>query len=688
MTKNNVQNSEEKNIITLDFSFSNIPIPFESKNTSDHTYVQWGLDNLYPNFLIGLYTTSSVHSAVVNQKTSYIIGGGIKIGEDTITNDTIMVNPSDGLEELVHKLTKDYILFNSFAVEVIFNVFGEPINYIHIPVHKLRMNRMKTKFFYCDDWSYSRKFIEYERYNPNVKITDPKSRIFYFDGYFPSINNVYPSPEYSASIKAIVTDASITEFNLNNIKNHFSPSTVITFFNGANVTDKVKQQITNEINEKFKGETGKKFIVDFQHKDGKPAEIKQLSANDWDKAYVEINNRNIDNIMIGHEVQNPSLFGVKTGGQLGSSQEIESSYEMFKNNYISVKRSELQSAFNLLFKFYNKVNDVLSFFDKPLFSKKISEATKEKIYTIDELRIMDGSEPLPNGQGQKFIGDATPMVMSNEPQPIVGANDSIKNLTGRQYQNVMRIVRNYNNGKLTKSQASLMLKNGFELSDTDIEIFLSNDDSEISAEEIAQFTEKKKSDYKILTEDDFELVKDMGDDITNYEILFENNFDVTSDVSEFLIGLDIEDTRLSILQKRIKEELGIDITQDKLNRILNKLSESGVINYKNNEGKIRILPNKSMDPTKPSQSGELMTMYKYIKRPEVPGGDLIKTSRGFCVKLINNGRLYTREEIQQMSRIFEYDVFKYAGGYYHNPQTDETTPYCRHTWQSIRVRRK
>jgi hypothetical protein len=85
--------------------------------------------------------------------------------------------------------------------------------------------------------------------------------------------------------------------------------------------------------------------------------------------------------MIGHEVQNPSLFGIKTSGQLGSSSEIQASYEMFKNNYISVKRNELSGALNALFYAYKPIQGSITFVDKPLFQNHIADATREKIYT-------------------------------------------------------------------------------------------------------------------------------------------------------------------------------------------------------------------------------------------------------------------------------------------------------------------
>jgi len=613
-----------KNTIILDFSSTNIPQPYESKNTSDSTYVSWGTNNQFPNFLIELYNTSAVHSAIINQKTTYIIGGGIKVGEEP---KDIMVNPSDSLVEFTSKCIKDYILFNAFAVEVVFNVFNEPIEYHHIPMQRLRMNKSKTKFFYNEDWVLSRKYVQYDRYNVKDNQTS-NSKVYYFDGYFPSMNLVYPTPEYFPSAKSIMTDASIAEFHLNNIKNHFSPSTIITFFNGQNVSEAVKQQVVRDLEQKYRGESGAKIIVDFQHKDGQAADIKQLSASDWDKAYVEIYARNIENIMYGHTVGSPSLFGVLKAGSLGSNQELETAYEIFKKNYVSVKRGEIETALNQLFTNFTEIGgQKVSFIDKPLFSTRLSDSIKEKIYTIDELRELDGKEPLPNGQGARLLSDSQPQV-----QPVQPVQQS-------------------------------------EQSEQPEDV-------------------KKKSNSKSLTEEDYELIKDLGAAFEEFEVIEEVNhfqFDKQSDVADFIINNDIKGLKIDELQQLLKDKK-IDVTQNQLDAILKDLTKSGVISYEEDkDGRIRIKP--LPEPNVPD-SNRVLTMYKYIKRPEVSGEDLLPTSRSFCVKLIDNKRLYTREEIQRMSEIFGYDVFRFCGGWYYNPDTDETTSHCRHQWQQLKVTRR
>jgi hypothetical protein len=70
--------------------------------------------------------------------------------------------------------------------------------------------------------------------------------------------------------------------------------------------------------------------------------------------------------------------------------------------------------------------------------------------------------------------------------------------------------------------------------------------------------------------------------------------------------------------------------------------------------------------------------YTYRTRPNVPNP--ITQSRAFCVKLIELNRSYSRQDIDNISVRVDRDVWRYRGGWYTNPDTGATTPFCRHEW--------
>ena len=194
-----------------------------------------------------------------------------------------------------------------------------------------------------------------------------------------------------------------------------------------------------------------------------------------------------------------------------------------------------------------------------------------------------------------------------------------------------------------------------------------------------------------LTSDDFEKVKDMGTPKLNFEFIcmggeeemnkIEIKFDTESDIADYVLNNDIKGLTINQLKVLIRKDLGLEITTKELNRTLSSLNDAGVIKSTINDGIIDIKP--PIEPKVPP-SRSVQVLYSYEVKPGL-GAPVIPTSRDFCIKLVENDRYYSRTEIQTMTEIFGYDIFKFTGGYYYNPDTQETTKSCRHFWQSTIV---
>jgi len=81
---------------------------------------------------------------------------------------------------------------------------------------------------------------------------------------------------------------------------------------------------------------------------------------------------------------------------------------------------------------------------------------------------------------------------------------------------------------------------------------------------------------------------------------------------------------------------------------------------------------------------ELRVVYTYEERPDAP--PLLGQSRPFCRRMMALNKVYTREEIDRISSIIGRDVWTYRGGWYHNWQTGQNEPACRHEWRQHLVR--
>lgn len=84
---------------------------------------------------------------------------------------------------------------------------------------------------------------------------------------------------------------------------------------------------------------------------------------------------------------------------------------------------------------------------------------------------------------------------------------------------------------------------------------------------------------------------------------------------------------------------------------------------------------------------ELLIRYSYEWKQGFSNKDK-KTSRPFCVALLDAGKMYSRSEIEQISARLGYSVWDRGGGWYTKPNTNEHEPSCRHQWVSNIVTRK
>lgn len=78
---------------------------------------------------------------------------------------------------------------------------------------------------------------------------------------------------------------------------------------------------------------------------------------------------------------------------------------------------------------------------------------------------------------------------------------------------------------------------------------------------------------------------------------------------------------------------------------------------------------------------EIFVKYKYT-------GPKDDRNRPFCSKVLDKNKLYTREDINTISDKAGYNVWTQRGGWYHNPNTGVNTPYCRHFWSQVLVKKK
>lgn len=379
--------SETSNVLYIKFENHKVP---EFKEVKNKEYIYFGEDNNYPDYLIELYLRCAKHNAIINGKTNYIYGGGLVTDDktSTINQKAITQKFINKLKPFINDMIKDFELFNSIAIEIIYDKLGKEIaDFAYMPISKIRTNADESVYFYSNDWKQSKQteektgFKELQPFDYENKIKG--SQLFVFKLKSPKNGvdkNVYGIPNYIGATSAIETDIEISNFHLNNIKSGFSMGQIISFNNGVPPTEEAKKQIERQIKQKATGtDKAGGLVITFNASQENAPTIQSFSPNDLDKQFIEIGKRVDQEIFTSHNIVSPVLFGVATEGALGQRNEMLDAYELFQSTYISIRQGILEDIINQFSSFFGIANYIYFKKSTPIKSL-LPDSIIQKVY--------------------------------------------------------------------------------------------------------------------------------------------------------------------------------------------------------------------------------------------------------------------------------------------------------------------
>jgi DNA-binding Lrp family transcriptional regulator len=641
--------------------FADVKLP-EMVEIPGKGYVQFGEDNLYPNQLLEKLNKSSKHNGIVLGKVNYIIGNGISYKDNS--QQELIPNKNETINDLLKKVSTDIEIFGGVYLELHYNALGNVGAVYHVPYHKVRTNKDNTQY-YIKDWTQSTR-VQPEivaSYNPAVK--EGKQILFYKE-YRPGLET-YSYPGYIGALNWIEVDIELSKYHLSTIKNGMFSSKLINF-NEGKPSPEEQQVVETKFKKKFTGsENAGGIVLSFSDDPAKAPTVLDLSNTDLDKHFDILNKTTEQQIMVGHQVTSPVLFGIKTEGQLGGRTEMRDAYEIFKNTYINDKQRSLEALFTEISNLFGMQGEMVIAPIEPI-AFEFSEATiKEfapKAWILEKLGI----------DLTKYPEAAQPNVQPIAAQPSAQVNENLKNLTGRQWQGVNRIIRNFEKGRINKEQAKLLLKSSLGLSDDEINVMLSIDnDMEFSAQDndelmLAEFSQHGES---------------------------KNNFNVIASRARFNFQEELTQAEVNILDlikkdKRITPEViseALEMPVDEVVSIIESLTEGGLIIASVKKIGIDEIVERTMpEPLsklteKKAETYEQKIMYSYE-------GPQDSRNRDFCRRLLTMNKFYSRADIESMSQRLGYSVWDRRGGWWTKP-SGERSPSCRHRWvQNFVIRKK
>ena len=538
-----------------------VEVPEFLENDSQEL-VWWGKDNLIPQWLNYLYYTSAVHQGIINGKVNFVVGGGIVGNEELVK----MFDP------ILKYISADIEISNSAYVKAIFDPSGQIIGKVkHIPFEWVRVTK-SGKYQVSEDWTNSQfKPITYvsinDRTDEMVCIIPFKEhgRQYKLDPNKRKVSlNYYPQIPYSGSIKSIMTDIEIKNYEFSEVVNNFSLGTVLSLNNGASPNEEDRNKVKDYIIDSATGSdnAGGVMVVFNNGKDTEPT-VLHLNGNQLHERYLSLGESVQNNILKGHGVVSGELFGFTRDGNFNQSN-LDIAFHLMNQTYFKMRRNQILSIIDAVAEINGIINDV----------------------TFEEFVMPTAKVETPR----------------------------------------------------------------FKLADEN------KDDDIIQA--FANCGRERTGKEDVILFGNFD------------EDLFKKNFAELNETAQRVLQLISEETPFDAVME------ATETRATELAKIYQRLTDLGLIEVDGTitqQGKVQVAR---------QDIARIETVYSYEVKPSY-GAEVIPTTRPFCKKMIelSQTRFWTIEDINAISSRFGMDVWRYRGGWYHNPDTGKNEPSCRHYWK-------
>jgi hypothetical protein len=338
-------------------------LAFIRKERND--YYKFGEDDKLPNEIIRIINDSGTARACVDRLTQFTQGQGFVDATLAVSKSNAMQSYNSLLSDLC--LNVSYLKVVSFRV--MFDNQGQPSRLYAVPSQLLR-RRGARRFIYNDLMGYhhyrrgdDKKLMAYDPTEPpaeRLKRIDKQIKdygeqfgdiVYYFRKGLGLYQDVYSVPSYYSGIDDIESDAGISRLEKRNVNKGWKTPIIISTGpidkdvkddNGMTEYDKFEAVI-----EKFGSNTAPVALhLEGATNEAKP-EVKTIPIADimdqTEKATERVGRK-----VCRHMGVPPVLVGFSTAGQLGNTQELKNTMELFALTVVDAQNL-IKEALKLVF---------------------------------------------------------------------------------------------------------------------------------------------------------------------------------------------------------------------------------------------------------------------------------------------------------------------------------------------------
>lgn len=321
-------------VLDVERKYTVEPDEYISSNSSK--YVSWGPDNNFPQLLFNCYQKSATLAAVINSRVDYILGDGIQVSESGAYWKEKVNRNGMTMRQLLAKLAINKSLYGSYAIQVIYNKLGLPVELYPLDFGRIRLSEDRKKVYYAKKWTkYQGKYEVYDAWDPkNIDMTNPTQIFVDTDTLSQS---VYPIPPYAGAITDILTEIECSNYALNSVANGFSAKYILNFPENANLTDEQKSDMEKAIKKKFCGSDAEANFLLYWCNGGSDMsnklEISKIEDDSTPERFIAVKENARSNIFTATRTT-PLLCGLPMASAF-STDEFRDSFKLHQKTVIA-----------------------------------------------------------------------------------------------------------------------------------------------------------------------------------------------------------------------------------------------------------------------------------------------------------------------------------------------------------------
>ncbi len=357
----------------------------EIKESQSESWVLNGDKNSYFKYVIDRYNGSATNAAIINSFVERIYGKGLTaLNASKKPEEYVKLLEMFPKRELKRVIADLKLQCNS-AFEVIYSKAGkEVVKCYHIPVETLGANKVNDDgdiegYWYCQDWSntYKNKPVFIPAFGMGK---GAKKEIFYIRPYRAG-QYYFSTPDYQAALQYAKLEEEISNFSINHIQNGLSLGQIVNFNNGE-PPEEVKDDIERKVAASLTGSSGKRFIISFNENAETATTIENIDKADASAEWHFWVDEARQQIITGHRVVSPMLFGIKDATGLGNNaNEMEVANSLMEQTVIRPFQEMILDAIDEVLQ-VNNIHLDLAF--KPL--QEMAEEVEEVVAPQAEIK--------------------------------------------------------------------------------------------------------------------------------------------------------------------------------------------------------------------------------------------------------------------------------------------------------------